>query len=251
MVGLAFGIMLFGPILSLSFGQVGWSVGLMFGLVVGMRIKEQITTSEPKYANLRWRGRAKLLAHFLAGFVSDRLALGLVVGVLFALVGPLALGLTIGLAGGLMFGLVRGLNAWMETSSITDRPCTPCITHRSDRAVTVIQTSLVALGLGFVVGLATVMFRELVIGIAAGLAAMMLSGLIYGAFGLTAGGRAWLYYAFAARLLAVTGRLPWRLMGFLDDAYRLGLLRMVGPAYQFRHAELQDHLAGTRTTLVR
>jgi hypothetical protein len=32
-------------------------------------------------------------------------------------------------------------------------------------------------------------------------------------------------------------------MTFLDDAHRLGLLRVVGPAYQFRHAELQDHLA--------
>jgi hypothetical protein len=32
-------------------------------------------------------------------------------------------------------------------------------------------------------------------------------------------------------------------MPFLDDAHRLGLLRAVGPAYQFRHAELHDHLA--------
>jgi hypothetical protein len=30
-------------------------------------------------------------------------------------------------------------------------------------------------------------------------------------------------------------------MDFLDDTYRLGLLRTVGPAYQFRHAEFQDH----------
>ncbi|MFC5827192.1 hypothetical protein [Nonomuraea insulae] len=36
----------------------------------------------------------------------------------------------------------------------------------------------------------------------------------------------------------VTGLLP-----FLDDMHRLGLLRTVGPVYQFRHAELQDHLA--------
>lgn len=32
-------------------------------------------------------------------------------------------------------------------------------------------------------------------------------------------------------------------MAFLEDAHRLGLLRVVGSAYQFRHAELQDHLA--------
>jgi WD40 repeat protein len=32
-------------------------------------------------------------------------------------------------------------------------------------------------------------------------------------------------------------------MSFLDDAHRLGLLRAVGPIYQFRHADFQDHLA--------
>jgi hypothetical protein len=45
--------------------------------------------------------------------------------------------------------------------------------------------------------------------------------------------------------LSRTGRLPRKLMHFLDDAHRLGLLRTVGPIYQFRHAELQDHLATT------
>jgi hypothetical protein len=50
-------------------------------------------------------------------------------------------------------------------------------------------------------------------------------------------------FHLAVGLRAVQGQLPWRVMGFLDDAYRLGLLRVVGPVYQFRHAELQDHLA--------
>ncbi|MFF4259734.1 hypothetical protein ACFY1L_52135 [Streptomyces sp. NPDC001663] len=42
---------------------------------------------------------------------------------------------------------------------------------------------------------------------------------------------------------ATRRRLPFGLMPFLDDAHRLGLLRAVGPEYQFRHAEFQDHLA--------
>lgn len=37
--------------------------------------------------------------------------------------------------------------------------------------------------------------------------------------------------------------LPRQLMPFLDDCRRLGLLRAVGPVYQFRHAEFHDHLA--------
>lgn len=32
-------------------------------------------------------------------------------------------------------------------------------------------------------------------------------------------------------------------MAMLEDCYRLGLLRTVGPVYQFRHSQLQDHLA--------
>ncbi|MET0416299.1 MAG: hypothetical protein ABW022_09785 [Actinoplanes sp.] len=38
-------------------------------------------------------------------------------------------------------------------------------------------------------------------------------------------------------------RLPRDPVAFLDDAHRLGLLRAVGPTYQFRHAELQAYLA--------
>jgi hypothetical protein len=41
------------------------------------------------------------------------------------------------------------------------------------------------------------------------------------------------------------GRLPLRLMRFLDDAHRRGVLRQVGAVYQFRHARLQDRLART------
>ncbi|MFP8960844.1 NACHT domain-containing protein [Streptomyces nanhaiensis] len=38
-------------------------------------------------------------------------------------------------------------------------------------------------------------------------------------------------------------RLPWRLGRFLHWCYGAGLLRLAGTAYQFRHRELQDHLA--------
>ncbi|MDC0772274.1 NACHT domain-containing protein [Streptomyces sp. HD] len=42
---------------------------------------------------------------------------------------------------------------------------------------------------------------------------------------------------------AVTGRLPWRLMAFLDDAHVRGVLRQVGAVYHFRHLRLQERLA--------
>ncbi|WP_433463567.1 NACHT domain-containing protein [Spirillospora sp. CA-128828] len=56
----------------------------------------------------------------------------------------------------------------------------------------------------------------------------------------------WLGYALVTARLALRRRLPLRLMPFLDDAHRLGLLRAVGPIFQFRHAEFHDHLSDRR-----
>ncbi len=81
-------------------------------------------------------------------------------------------------------------------------------------------------------------------------------GLMIGLFGLAFGPtiglaagilmgnhHAWLVCTITVARLALQRRLPWRFMNFLDDAHRLGLLRAVGPVYQFRHAALHDHLA--------
>ncbi|MFI6284314.1 NACHT domain-containing protein [Streptomyces sp. NPDC051018] len=48
---------------------------------------------------------------------------------------------------------------------------------------------------------------------------------------------------YLAFLLCTRGLLPWRLSRFLYVCYRLGLLRVAGIGYQFRHRELQQHLA--------
>ncbi|GII86155.1 hypothetical protein Ssi03_41450 [Sphaerisporangium siamense] len=40
-----------------------------------------------------------------------------------------------------------------------------------------------------------------------------------------------------------SSRLPKKLIPFLEDMHRVGLLRAVGPIYQFRHGEVQDYLA--------
>jgi hypothetical protein len=46
--------------------------------------------------------------------------------------------------------------------------------------------------------------------------------------------------------LTLRGRGRIRFMHFLDDALRRQVLRQVGPMYQFRHAALQEYLAGHR-----
>lgn len=53
----------------------------------------------------------------------------------------------------------------------------------------------------------------------------------------------WLFYLLARVWLALERCLPWSLMNFLADAHQRGVLRQVGAVYQFRHIELQHHLA--------
>ncbi|MET0419685.1 MAG: NACHT domain-containing protein [Actinoplanes sp.] len=63
--------------------------------------------------------------------------------------------------------------------------------------------------------------------------------------GFTEVGSAWAAFLVTRTLLKASRRLPIRLMRFMDDCYRLGLLKQDGARYQFRHAELQDRLAAT------
>ncbi|MFE3196890.1 NACHT domain-containing protein [Embleya sp. NPDC059237] len=52
---------------------------------------------------------------------------------------------------------------------------------------------------------------------------------------------------YGVLLWCARGRLPRRLGAFLDEATDIGLLRVTGIAYQFRHRELQDWLARNPT----
>ena len=56
---------------------------------------------------------------------------------------------------------------------------------------------------------------------------------------------AWGQFQLVRLVRAVRGELPWRVLGFLADAHRRGVLRQTGGVYQFRHTRLQDRLAGT------
>ena len=73
----------------------------------------------------------------------------------------------------------------------------------------------------------------LMIGFAITLVIMLIGGLAAG----------WPGYEIARILLALRNLLPWRLMHFLHDAHRRGVLRQAGAVYQFRHIELQHRLA--------
>ncbi|MFI9561443.1 hypothetical protein [Nonomuraea endophytica] len=159
----------------------------------------------------------------------------------------------------LMVGLVFWLVEWAERSTRPSKRAPGTrrgadTKHTLFRALLAGGTAALAAGLGGVLittGLGNVLTSGLAIGLVTGLAgglAVGLGGRFWGRLGGGLGGgnhHAWLACTLAVTRLVITGRLPLRIMDFLDDAHRLGLLRAVGPIYQFRHAALHDHLART------
>ena len=238
-----------GLVFGLPYGLVG---GLVAGLAVGLGFK---LTAEPKHADMRLRGRGGelgkrlaavglkygLLGGLLGGLVFGLpfgLAYGLAGGLPYGLVGGLAVGITVGLGFGLAAGLAVGLVEFASSPSVAQRASSPMASLRGDRTLSIVR----AVTVGLVVGLAVELAEGLTKGLTKGLTLVLIVGLIVGLTAwLTAG--AWVAFRIASLWLAGRRRLPLRLMGFLQDAYRLGLLRIVGSSYQFRHAELQDHLA--------
>ncbi|WP_329430647.1 NACHT domain-containing protein [Streptosporangium sp. NBC_01495] len=260
--GLAFGLMA-GLVIrrrgGLVFGLTGVLVGslafgLEFGLVGVLAIGFAVGrgtwfTETPGYADLHLSGRTTDLIKNVRNALAKWLAVGFAFGLAFGfmdglmdglmngLVFGLAFGLLVGLAVGLAVGSADGVIKWAEQPASSTIATTPLTSWKADRTLTLLR--VITLGLGVGLGL----------GLLAGLMSGPMGGITFGitlglTFGLTLGNHhAWLAYTIAARRLAKKGHLPRKLMAFLDDAHRLGLLRTVGPVYQFRHAELQDHLA--------
>ncbi|WP_428935976.1 trypsin-like peptidase domain-containing protein [Streptomyces sp. ACT015] len=142
--------------------------------------------------------------------------------------------------GALVFGLTALLEAPLQSGSAT-RPTDLLNANRRRVAHRLVLWALVIGPLvGVVEGLWHGPLRGLQVGTVFGLEAAFGAGLAYGC-GLTAWGQ---WVALARIWLPLTGRLPWRLMAFLDDAHQREVLRQAGAVYQFRHASVQEHLTG-------
>ncbi|MEU3768647.1 hypothetical protein AB0E55_26620 [Amycolatopsis keratiniphila] len=172
------------------------------------------------------------------------LAISLVSGLIAGLVGGLELELQVRLAVGLAAGITFGLGFWIWLSN-----------ERKDRqehdaaSITwdpreIIKHDLVA---GLVIGLSIGLSVGLVAGLTYGLAVALTWGL---AVALTFGevGVRYLALLLCTRGWFGTPELPWRLGRFLHWCYHAGLIRQAGIGYQFRHRELQNHLANKPAT---
>ncbi len=208
----------------------GFASGLTYGLGVGLSWGIKV----PARA-MRWHTRRGLTYGLVYGLV-----IGLATGLAYGLANSLAVGLTIGLTAalaGLAFGGFKTAPADLTTAA------GPISALACDRAT--FRQQALAGGLAF--GLAGGPLGGFVFGLTYGPAAGLAGGLVFGlALGVTVGffRTASGTFALAHGWLAMRGRLPRRLIAFLDDAHqRRGVLRQVGAVYQFRHLELQRCLA--------
>ncbi|GAA1988624.1 helix-turn-helix domain-containing protein [Amycolatopsis minnesotensis] len=247
---------------------VGLLAGLMFGLVHWLTVASKRRSIAPSWVRLRLRGRTpaakdrsvpRFLIGALCGFAFGS-GYGLVVGTKkqFETSGGLADGLATGVGIGVVYGLVFALGAglaftllgWLETPFDIRSAVSPARLLDSNRATVTAQFLVWVPSFGLVVGIAASVvvwfLRDLLGPLAWGVGAAVKLGTLSGlggalgyAFVLTAWGQ---WVVFSRIWLPLTGRLPWAVLAFLDDAYQRGVLRQAGAVYQFRHARLQHHL---------
>ncbi|GLZ42462.1 NTPase [Actinokineospora sp. NBRC 105648] len=244
----------------------GLLVGVMFGGVY-RRLARADSAFEPSRVRVTGRlspARANWRARLATGLVAGT-AFGVANGVVFGLLGYLTfdgvrlldtllsgllagsvLGPVFGLASGVVFGVLSALETQLDVRAAVR----PADLLRANRVNVLARVLIFTVLFGFIVvgGILsmTEVLRLFVVPIelefGPGLRFWLLGGLGGGlsyALALTAWGH-WL--VFGRIWLPLTGKLPWALPEFLDDAYQRGVLRQAGAVYQFRHARLQDHL---------
>ncbi|WP_194926885.1 NACHT domain-containing protein [Catenulispora pinisilvae] len=242
----------------------GLAVGLLHGLAAGLMfgtahfVADRRTALKPLPVRLRRFGgprwfREKMAARLGWGIgfgASAALGIVLVDQVLLpdlhlddGMDGSLSASLLIfpteiGLGAGLAFALVAVLEAPIDIKA-AGSPSDLLRASRKNVAVHLLVWALV-IGpeAGIVAGFLTGPVRAVEIGVVFGIESALGAGVGYG-LSLTAWGQ---WVAVARIWLPLNGALPWRLVAFLDDGCRRGVLRQSGAVYQFRHARLREHL---------
>ncbi|MGC0334313.1 hypothetical protein RKD23_007303 [Streptomyces sp. SAI-170] len=196
-------------------------------------------------SRLDWQKRhvPGLRGRFVVGLVVNPvlatvvgIATGLALGAALAAAGHTSAGLVAGtvvswvsgLGAGFRFSMAAGLRGAPTTA------VSPPVALRDDTVYGLVYAVSTGLFGGLAVGSTVALLLDPATGLVIGTATAIASGQ---ASGLSAARR---YLVF---LLCSRRRLPFRLGHFLDWSCSAGLMRYSGPAYQFRHAELQHWLA--------
>ncbi|MEU6250872.1 helix-turn-helix domain-containing protein [Glycomyces sp. NPDC047010] len=266
------GVSMYIVVFAAAFGLV---TGAAFGLAHGLSVRFRGRTIEPSRIRIHIGGGADrtpltVARRFRTGFVSG-LAVGLGYGLLRGLLNVLgrdigfAESLTLASVDTFLFGLVFALSAGFvlalmalcEVPLETESVASPEALLRSSRTTVIVQVlvfgTTFALVLPLAIWLVIALLQPLTPIVGVAFVWNPLAGLMIGLVGGIGGGlayalsmTAWGQWLVFARLwLPLTGRLPWAVPTFFQDAYRRGVLRRTGVHYRFRHARLQQHLAAT------
>jgi hypothetical protein len=185
-----------------------------------------------------------LLVGLLVGLISG-LIYGLREGLIYGLREGLRAGLNVGLPVGVLVGLSGGLigfvMAFLDTPAVDERPYPGSGVSASLRNA-LLMTALAALFFGLPVRLID---RRLDVE----LLFLVLVNILPPAF-TWFGGLAWCQHGALRFMLARRGRLPWRLVPWLERMVARGLLRRVGGGYIFLHRSLLEYFASLEGALV-
>jgi hypothetical protein len=240
------GALFCGPAVGLGFGLVfnawaGRTAGLVGGLAFGaagaavMGVIASRTRPTPSELQLGGSSKITAMARACAG-----------IGVIAGLAGWVVAGAGFGAAAGAILGVPLGFAYGGVTKDATVREATPRRLLRQDIRVAVVFGS----AYGFTTAWLGSLAGGPVFGLVFGIACAVAGGLLYGlpwvlALQGNAGVIAWVHLILARLILVPRGDLPWKVLDFLEAAHARGVLRRVGPVYQFRHESLRDALAET------
>jgi hypothetical protein len=141
--------------------------------------------------------------------------------------------LVVALIVGVPVGVVFGLYDLWRVPVAPEAASSPRTAYLEDRRTSIRVSVAVALAAGLVFGFAGGMGPEVFDGVLVGIVVYLVGRLVFGLGAVL--GR-------AERVLSRSVRRV-RFVRLLEDALQRQVLRQAGSVYQFRHAELQDHLA--------
>jgi len=267
--GLVSGLWL-GPVFGLTFGAaLGLTLGLWSGVWSGSGLAypgrigrlrwNEVVTRRGLAAGLRPRlgsglesghmPRAGsglvfgLLPGLWSGFLSEYLPRpwsGIVFGLASGLVFVFGIRAASGLGSRLGTGFVELFIADTEPAEGADGMVTPLGSWQGDRRRMITSGLVSGLALAVWSGAGSILGSGPVSSLGSGLVSGLASGLVFG----IAFSAVW-PATLAFVQLWWAGQGPIRMMRFLEDARDREVLRAVGAVYQFRHAALQDVLAGS------
>jgi hypothetical protein len=227
--------------------EFGILLGLASGSFFGLAFWFAVTRRHRLPRRIRLRHWHEALR---GGALRRGLVPGVIVGIGTGFVGWVeTFQVSLGLAAGPTAGLATALVFMFSGSGVDDdSSVVPASSWRNDLAFGLAFGLLVGLVFGTVAGLAyanitTDFETQTHAGFAAGLENGLGTGLAAGIVFMLFSTRTW-PASLAFVQLAMRSHTPPQLIRFLEDARQRNVLRIIGPAYQFRHARLQDRLAG-------